>query len=190
MRGVPIILVWAALSPFLTWAQQASTQSAPRFEDYPVTETFTGTPAAPILAKSEQRMFRTRIRNGALKGEGVVDGITKRLLTKPGTNFAGKYVVIIWGCGSQCVMMAVVDAATGKIYDPPLSGAGTELYVPLDNLSKMETEYRIDSSLMVLRNACRDFKDRNTCGTYYFNWKDNRFVLVRFVMVNPLRDLH
>ena len=89
MRGAPIILVWAALSPFPIWGQQASTQNAPRFEDYPVTETFMGTPAAPILASPEQRMFRTRIRNGALKGEGVVDGITKRLLTKPGTNFAG-----------------------------------------------------------------------------------------------------
>ena len=66
-------------------AQQASTHNTPRFEDYPVTETFTGTPAAPILDTSEQRMFRTRIRNGALKGEGVVDSITKRLLTKPGS---------------------------------------------------------------------------------------------------------
>ena len=189
MRGTPIILIWAALGPFSIWAQPASSKNTPRFEDYPVGETFTGTPATPILTTSEQRMYRTRIRNGVLKGEGVVaDSETKRLLTKPETNFAGKYVVIIWGCGSQCVMMAIVDAATGKIYDPPLSGPG-KLYIPLDNLSKMKTEYRIDSSLMVLRNACRDFKDRNSCGTYYFNWKDNRFALVRFIMVNPLKDL-
>ncbi len=133
-------------------------------------------------------MYRTRIRNGVLKGEGVVaDGESLRPLTKPGTNFAGRYVVIIWGCGSQCVTMAFADAATGKIYDPPLSGAGSELYVPLDNLSNMETGYRRDSSLMVLRNACRDFKDRKTCGTYYFNWKDNHFDLVKFVFVDPVK---
>ena len=114
---------------------------------------------------------------------------TEAATTHPGTPFAVKYVVTPWGGGSQCVMMAIVAAATGKIREPPLSGAGTDLYVPLDNLSKMKTEYRIDSSLMVLRNACRDFKDRQTCGTYYFNWKDNRFVLVKFVMVDPLKDL-
>ena len=134
-------------------------------------------------------MYRTRIRNGVLKGEGVMaDSESKRFLTKPGTNFAGKYVVITWGCGSQCVMMAIVDAATGKIYDPPLSGTETELHVPLDNLREMETGYRVDSSLMVLQNACRDFKDRKTCGTYYFNWKDNHFNLVKFVLFDPLKE--
>jgi len=169
-------------------AQQASTHNTPRFEDYPVTETFTGTPAAPILDTSEQRMFRTRIRNGALKGEGVVDSITKRLLTKPGINFAGKYVVITWGCGSQCVMMATVDAKTGSVYPPPLSEKGS-LNVPMDNLSEMEIDFRPNSSLLVLRNGCRDVRDRNSCGTYYFNWKDNRFALVRFITVDPLKDL-
>ena len=156
--------------------------------DFPVTNIFKGAPAVPILATSEQRMYRTRIRNGVLKGEGVVaDSETKRFLTKPGTNFAGKYVVIIWGCGSQCVMMAIADAASGKVYEPPLADKNS-LWVPLDNLSKMEIGYRSDSNLMVLGNACRDFKDRNTCGTYYFNWKDNHFDLVKFVMVDPLRE--
>lgn len=108
---------------------------------------FTGTPAPPILATPEQRMYRTRIRNGVLKGEGVVaDSETKRLLTKPETNFAGKYVVIIWGCGSQCVMMAVVDTATGIVYKPPLTDQDF-WHVPLDNLSDMETWLRPDSTI-------------------------------------------
>jgi hypothetical protein len=55
------------------------------------------------------------------------DGESNRFLTNPKTNFAGRYVVISWGCGSQCVLMAIVDAKTGIVYDPPLSGfAGTE----------------------------------------------------------------
>jgi len=37
---------------------------------------------------------------------------------------------------------------------------------------------------MILRNVCRDFKDRKTCGTYYFNWKKNHFDLAKFVRVN------
>jgi hypothetical protein len=84
-------------------------------------------------------------------------------------------------------MMATVDARTGMIYEPPLADKGS-LNVPLDNLSDMEIDFRSNSSLLVLRNACRDVKNRNSCGTYYFNWNDDRFILVKFVVVNPLRD--
>jgi hypothetical protein len=84
-------------------------------------------------------------------------------------------------------MMAIVDAATGTVYGPPLADKNS-LWVPLDNLSDMETGYRPDSSLMVLRNACRDFKDRKTCGTYYFSWKENHFDLVKFVMIDALQE--
>jgi hypothetical protein len=83
-------------------------------------------------------------------------------------------------------MMAIVDAETGAVYEPPLSEKGS-LYVPLDNLSDMEVDFRPNSSLLVLRNACRDFKIRGSCGTYYFDWKDNRFLLAKFVLANPLR---
>ncbi|MCU1339442.1 MAG: hypothetical protein JWO19_5023 [Bryobacterales bacterium] len=170
------------------WAQQASTERTPRFEDYPVAEIFTDTPVAPILSTPETRQYRTRIRNGVLTGADVWNGSWKNPIKRNGPNFAGHYFVIRWGCGSQCVTMATVDAKTGTVYAPPLSEKGS-LYVPLDNLSAMEIDFRPNSSLLVLRNACPDFRNRNSCGTYYFNWKDNRFALVRFVMVNPLKDL-
>jgi len=188
-RAIPIgqIFVLLCLSGAIMLAQNAGT---PRFEDYRVTEIFKGTPAEPILATAEHRRYRTRIGNGVLKGEGVVaDTETNRRATVPQTNFAGKYVVVIWGCGSQCAMMATVDAETGKIYDPPLSDARSELYVPLDMVSDMHIGFRRDSSLLVLRNACQDFKNRKTCGTYYFNWKDNHFDLVKFEMAGPLKEL-
>jgi hypothetical protein len=82
-------------------------------------------------------------------------------------------------------MMATVDAKTGVVYAPPLSGAG-ELHVPLDNLSDMEVDFRLDSTLLILRNACRDFKKRASCGVYYFNWRDGRFSLIKFTAVDPL----
>ncbi len=114
------------------------------------------------------------------------------MITKPGPNFAGHYFVIRWGCGSQCVLMAIVDAKTGIVYDPPLSGDrdhDQELYLPLDNLGEAEVDIRPGSSLMVLREACTDFKDRSHCGLYYFNWKNNHFDLLKFVYVDPLEGL-
>ena len=157
----------------------AQAQESPRFEDYRVSERFSGQPAKPILVTREQRLYRTRITQGALRGDRIVaDGKSGRLIEKPGANFAGHYVVIQWGCGSQCVMMAIVDLKTGNVYPPPLSG-GSELNLPLDNLSDMETDFRPDSSLMVLRNACRNF--RGECGTYYFNWSHDRFALLKLM---------
>ena len=81
-------------------------------------------------------------------------------------------------------MMATVDAKTGNVYEPPLSRNGS-LNVPLDNLSDMEVDFRPDSSLLVLRNACRDFAKRNSCGVYYFNWIENHFALLKFIHKAP-----
>jgi hypothetical protein len=80
-------------------------------------------------------------------------------------------------------MMAIVDAQTGIVYDPPLSTKGEEIYVPMDLLSDVEIDFKPDSSLMVLRNACREA--RRECGVYYFNWQNEHFVLLR----RTLKDL-
>jgi hypothetical protein len=183
--GVPIrfvrmlLALWCLIVP--TLAQKTRML---RFEDYPVTEMFTGKPAEPILSTSEIRRYRTRIRNGVSSGADVWNGSWKHPVERKGPNFAGHYFVVRWGCGSECVMMATVDTVTGNVYEPPLSLHGS-LDVPLDNLSDMEVDFRPDSSLLVLRNGCRDFAKRSSCGVYYFNWKGNHFDLLKFVHVEP-----
>ena len=118
------------------------------------------------------QQYRTRIRKGAGGEKGEV----------PRPNFAGHYFVLRWGCGSNCQMMAIVDAKTGTIYNPPLRGGGTDLYVNMDMLSPAEIEFRRDSSLMVLRNGCQSA--RSECGVYYFNWRNNKFTLVKRVLID------
>lgn len=176
-----VIALIAALTPVAQTAA-ASSDSAPGFRDYQVSGIFQGQPAPPVLATDEQRRYRTRIRNGVLKGEGVWNGSWKNPIKPSGPNFAGHYLVIRWGCGSNCLMMAIVDARTGKVYNPPLSGAGTELYVPMDMLGDREIEFELRSSLMILRNACK--AARSECGVYYFNWRDNRFILVKRKLID------
>lgn len=156
------------------WAQ-SSDKPIPRFEDYPVKSVFAAKPAPPVFTTPEQRRYRTRIRDGVSVGRGVWTGSWKDAKERAGPNFAGHYTVIRWGCGSDCLMMAVVDAETGTVYSPPLSGAGTDFFVPMDIMSDREIDFRLDSTLMVLRNACR--KDRTECGIYYFKWKDHHFNL-------------
>jgi hypothetical protein len=75
-------------------AQDTSATNPPRFEDYPVTEIFKGKPVAPVLATAEQRLYRTRIREGVSRGVGVErDGKEDQ----PGSNFAGHYIIITFG---------------------------------------------------------------------------------------------
>jgi hypothetical protein len=154
----------------------------PRFEDYPVVESFTGQPAIPVLTTSQQRMYRTRIREGVTHGSGVWTGTWKEAKEKQGPNFAGHYIVIRWGCGSNCLMMALVDAKTGRVYSPPLSEVGMELYVPMDMMGDKEIDFQPNSSLMVLRNACK--AARKECGVYYFNWECDHFALVKRTLVD------
>lgn len=77
----------------------------PRFEEYPSTRLFTGRPA-PALVESAPygRMYRTRLRQGSSEGP----------------NFDGAFTVVVWGCGSNCQVVAVVDAKTGNLSEQTL----------------------------------------------------------------------
>src|SRR5919112_705269 len=77
---------------------------APRFEDYPARGVYKGRPAPVRLDSRQARMFRTRLREDS----------------RSGPNFAGHYTVVIWGCGSGCAQMGVVDARTGRVFFPPV----------------------------------------------------------------------
>jgi hypothetical protein len=105
-------------------------KNLPRFEDFPIKEIFERPPAASVLRRPEQLRFRTRIREGVSKGRGVWTGSRKDAEEWPGQNC--HHFVIRWGCGSNYLMMAVVDAETGNVFPPPLASVGTDLCVSRD----------------------------------------------------------
>jgi hypothetical protein len=93
----------------------------PRFEAYAVTDSFTAKPTPPdVRSTSLGRRFRTLIRHQA----------------RSGPNFAGHFTIVRWGCGSSCIMHAVVDAATGRVYGQTLQ-------------TQVGAEFRLNSSLLI-----------------------------------------
>lgn len=153
----------------------------PRFEDYPVTEMFTGTPAPPEIVTPEEHLYRTMIRQGVSKGWGVYrDGKAQR-----GPNFAGHYIGVEWGCGTGCRMMVFVDAETGKIQYPPLSFGhkGTDqIVLPMLGLGSAEIEFKANSRLLIMK-ACEPGPcELNAPGfAYYFLWQEGKWSMLRRV---------
>lgn len=71
----------------------------PQFKDFPVTGKYAGKNAAVIIT-GQDRTYRTRLREASQE--------------KP--NFAGHYILTAWGCGTGCLMGAVIDANTGTVH--------------------------------------------------------------------------
>lgn len=93
----------------------------PRFEDYAVEDVYRGRPAPVDLASAEYgRTFRTMLREGA----------------RSGPNFAGRYTIVEWGCGTGCQIVVVVDARTGRLSRQSLNTASG-------------VEYRLNSALLI-----------------------------------------
>lgn len=160
----------------------------PTFEDYPVKKIFNHTPHPPILRTSQQRLFRTRIRDGVEKGWGVwINGEWNKQQKGPGPNFAGHYIVIAWGCGSGCIEMAVSDAETGTVYRLPISeGRGFALPMlvfPNSVGGAGEAQYRKDSRLMIIRATPHANRRESMPNAFYFLWEDNRWRLLRRVQI-------
>lgn len=103
----------------------AITEDTPayKFEDFPASKSFRGTPDPPNFKTNlEARLYKTVTIDGA----------------KDGPNFAGAFTVIEYGCGTNCQLHTILNAKTGTVisYD--------------ELLSFYDVDYRLDSRLLVV----------------------------------------
>ena len=137
-------------------------ESKPRFDQYPVKTVFKGKPAPVKLSSAKgARYYRTNLRNAA----------------KEGANFAGRYAIGTWGCGSPCMIGGMVDLKTGKVTWIPQTGADV-----------MDIAFRIDSRLVIINS--RDVLNKESpegppkwLGDWpeelFFVWNGRRFVQIK-----------
>ena len=134
----------------------------PSFEQFRVEEVFKGKSAEPRLNTAFARNFATAIREGAARGP----------------NFAGGFAIVQWGCGSECVQMAVVDEKGGAVYRGPFStlafspsliwhGREADRFEPVS--------FRLDSRLLIVR-GCPEENEQN-CAMFFYEWDGKKFVL-------------
>ena len=104
------------------------------------------------LATPTQREFRTILRNGARKGP----------------NFAGHYTVVEWGCGSNCVVFAVVDARNGEVHERNIP--------PMNDQYPCGLLYKVESTLFVVEKSSTP---GGACEAQLYTWDGSHFVSVQ-----------
>lgn len=125
--------------------------------------------AAPVdfNSHSEANNFRTRLKEAA---SGAV-------------NFAGSFVIAIWGCGTGCVRAAVINAKTGAVYFPgELSGTAAAAGNWAGD--KETLEFKPNSRLLILRGKPGNYTGDGE-GIFYFEWTGKVFRKIKFVEVKP-----
>jgi hypothetical protein len=132
----------------------------PQFKDYSVANFYKGKNAAPVITKDD-RTFRTRLREGA----------------KEEPNFAGRYILTTWGCGAMCLMGAVIDAKTGKIYWLPHTTCcwkfGDDDFAPVEFLS--------NSRLIIFSGLRNESEKDNEDDSHFYEFRDGRFTFIKTV---------
>lgn len=140
-----------------------SASKPPSFGDFSSAGVFSGTPAAPRLQTPRDKRYRTQIREQA---RGPAD-------------FAGFYRIAKWGCGSECVSIAVIDLRTGSISDGPFNNLSYGAPYSYAGGSS-GVEYRSSSRLLIARGCPGYRTGYGNCGTYYYEWMGGRFHQIRF----------
>jgi len=162
----------------------AALAAAPKFEAYRVARPSLARPAPlDLRGNAAARRYRTALREAQ----------------REGPNFAGRYTIAGWGCGTGCLDWGVIDSASGKVtFDAGIRTLqnpaedwdrykkATEIYARRGaNRADFDLLlFRRDSALLItleprIQDAAREGLARD--GIAYWRWNGRRFARVHFV---------
>ncbi|RZK04214.1 MAG: hypothetical protein EOO46_17105 [Flavobacterium sp.] len=124
------------------------------FSSYPVSGTFKGKKAKIDLESNPNaKSYRTVITETYKKGK---------------VNFAGYYVIAMWGCGTSCSLGVIVDARDGKVYDLPETESNS------DNNCQEPCARGQLSSRMYFTSWCHFNVDEDKLNYTVYYWKESK----------------
>jgi len=147
---------------------------APTFAAYrvPSPETIES-PRLDLQSNPSARMYRTVLRQEISQGP----------------NFAGRYRVAVWGCGTSCAMFAVVNLSTGRVITPEgfshtsavYFGTEEQIVFPESQSGMGLFGFRKDSKLLAVLGDLDE--DENREGAFYFVLENERLRLIHSTLV-------
>ena len=159
-----VLLIVTAL--VLVSGVYAQTGKLPKFGNYPAAAEKPRVKSVDFRRDPSASTFRTRL-TGAFRR---------------GVNFAGHYVLVGWGCGTGCTNGAIIEARNGRVIWPEQLYNLDATYG--DSYSDEQITFRKDSSLVVIHGipgTKNETAKAKPSGDYYYEWKNNRFKLLKFV---------
>lgn len=171
LHDMKLILLTTLTLVILASETLAQVNNLPRFEDYPVSQVFSGKPAPVNISSSHKaRMYRTMLKRAAMDGP----------------NFAGHYTLVMWMCGIGCAEYGIIDAITGRVFFPSLlsyaSNVGWEPERYGLSIRDGGIRYRRDSKLIILYGAPNHEDAAKYGGIFFYVWEDNKLHLIRSVI--------
>ena len=148
-----VLFVLGVILAGVTARTAAYAAGIPQFAAYPASPAYHGRNAEPKLSTPEERTFRPRLREAARE--------------RP--NFAGRYILTTWGCGTSCVMGAVIDAQSGRVTFLPATVCCWSTSVD-DGFRPVEA--RSTSRLIVLSGL---LDEKGTMGSHFFIFDGHSF---------------
>jgi len=152
---------------FFNLSALAQDGAAPDFKDY-AAPVYRGRVAALKLTTPQARGYRTRLREGSRRA----------------VNFAGRYKLHTWSCGTSCLQTAFIDAKTGEVFFPAELNGFIACYYgsqPVDDLEEA-LQFQKGSRLIVMSGYpySERGKDEPKKGLYYYEWTGGELKLVKF----------
>ena len=138
-------------------ASSASADTLPTYDAFRTGAPYQGPLAKPMLADAQAKAYRTRL----------IDGARQR------PNFASRFHLVTWGCGTSCSMGAAEDAVTGKVVFIPFSICCYAGAMDAPDWDAMQ--FRADSSLIVFHGQRNE---EGVNGDHYYSFDGSGFRLL------------
>ena len=149
------------MGSFLTMAAAQCFAADPTFEDFPVTEVFSG-PNHALVPQENSNQWMDEARSQALASK---------------VNFAGHYVLHKVGCGGSTMCVELLDAQTGDV--------ATGLPNAYDG-NLLDLTYKPDSNMIIVSGITADTEEdmhgkplKNRDRIRYYKFVNNEFRLLK-----------
>lgn len=150
--NLKLIRDWGLWQSAYIKVETNANQEIPQFADYPAINVLSNNAKhSPVKLETDFDLsFKTRIK----------------ATEQAPVNFAGEYVLSLWGCGSSCLMGVSVNARTGKVVELP----GT---ICCWNDEGDNVVFRKNSNLLVLAGL---INESEPYGAHFYELKNDEFV--------------
>ena len=161
MKKISFIIFVVILFSCFGQAVGQNRNNTPRFSDYRVTNIFSGKNARVKLVSSMDKRYRTVLREAG----------------KEEADFAGHHKIALAGCGTNCMLAAVINLRTGRAYWFPET-INQALSDEVDAIIGEDVaKYSVDSKLLAFPTLKEQDSDKYVYLQYYvFNGSSFRLI--------------